>query len=623
MINRFDILVVGGGHAGCEAAHASAKLGKKTLLITNNTNEICKLSCNPAIGGLAKGQIVREIDALGGLMAKIADKTGIQFRMLNLSKGPAVWGPRAQVDKEDYMATASSWMKSLPDLTLLDTAITGLIIKNRKICGVTTAKGEELLSKTAILACGTFLDGLIHIGGKQIKGGRLGDPPGKGVSQSLLPYGVHSFRLKTGTPARIKKNSVDFSNLPEQKGDESPQPFSYSTGALTVDQVSCFLTRTTAATHSLIRKNFQFSPMAAGMIKSKGPRYCPSIETKLINFPEKDSHQLFIEPEGRNHPDIYLNGFSNCFPEEIQQALLKTIPGLAAAEISKPAYAIEYDCFPPVQLKSNLESKIIDGLFFAGQVNGTSGYEEAAAQGLIAGINAARKIAGRESFVLKRSEAYIGVLVDDLVTKGTEEPYRMFTSRAEFRLFLRQDNADERLLKKGREIGLVDQETFRMGQERIKRVYDGVEEFKKIRVDRTCINPYLKENKKPLLSENISLYQVLKRPEINVETLIRNLGLDLGRKFEEAKRIEIIIKYEGYLKKQGDFIREFEKTEEMALSPDMDYAHLRNLSTEAREKLGSIKPATIGQASRISGVSPADIQTLIIMRKYGPSRGEN
>lgn len=617
MENDIDIIIVGGGHAGCEAANASVKLGLSCLLLTGNKNEISKMSCNPAIGGLAKGHIVREIDALGGLMAKITDKTGIQFRMLNLSKGAAVWGPRAQVDKNYYSGYASEYLASLNGLLIIEEIVNKVLVKNNCVIGVGTLSGKEYFSKSVIITCGTFLNGLIHIGEKKINGGRINENNVIGLTKSINSFGILSARLKTGTPARIIKDSVDFSCLQEQKGDDIPSPFSFSTEKITQQQVSCFLTRTTQETHDLIKKNFHLSPMASGFIKSKGPRYCPSIETKIINFPEKETHPLFVEPEGRDHPNIYLNGFSNCFPEEFQLRLLQTIPGLDNCKISKPAYAIEYDYFPPIQLKNTLESKKITNLFFAGQVNGTSGYEEAAAQGLMAGINAALKIKGKDPFILKRSEAYIGVLIDDLVTKGTDEPYRMFTSRAEFRLILRQDNADERLMTKGYNLGLVDKETYNRCNEKIKKVYFCLEEFKKMHIEKEILNPYLEKNSLPNVKNNISLFSLLKRPEFSLDILKKDFSLNFDLGYFDLKRVEVMIKYEGYLIKQKEFIRDFELMEEKDIPQDFDYNSVHNLSTEAKEKLTFIMPSTLGQASRISGVSPADIQTLMIFIKHG------
>src|SRR3989339_189478 len=558
-MNNYNVIVIGGGHAGCESINVLNRITKNCLLITHNRNFLCKMSCNPAIGGLAKGHIVKEIDALGGIMGRFADKYGIQFRMLNKSKGPAVWGPRAQIDKNMYCENISKYINKLQNITVVEDDVIDIIVSKNKVSGVKTLSGHIFSCNAIIISSGTFLNSIIHIGGKTFPCGRINENNSIGLSENLNKYGITIKRLKTGTPPRIKKESINYSELQEQCGDDKPQCFSFFSTQHPLNLASCYLTHTNEKTHLLIRENFHLSPMASGQIKATGPRYCPSMETKLIFFPEKKSHQLFIEPEGLNDPNIYLNGFSNCLPEEIQLLALKTIHGLEDAIISQPAYAIEYDFFPPTQLHNNLESKIIGNLFFAGQVNGTSGYEEAAAQGLIAGINAAHKILDKPSFILKRSEAYIGVLIDDLVLKGTDEPYRMFTSRSEFRLLLRQDNADERLVEKGYDLGLIDKINFNILNERLFFSFD---------------------------------YSV-----------------------EELQRIETLIKYEGYLKKQEAFVSEFNKHEEFYIPENLDFSTIKNLSNEAVEKLSKIKPKTVGQASRISGVNPSDIFILMVFLK--------
>lgn len=545
-------------------------------------------------------------------MGKFADKYGIQFRMLNKSKGPAVWGPRAQIDKTEYMKGISQYIRLLKDVEIETGFVQDLLIEDRKVKGVVTAEGKEFFSKAVILACGTFLNGLIHIGAEKIEAGRIGEESSKILSENISKWGIYSKRLKTGTPARVYKNTVDVSCLIEQKGDEFPQPFSFSTEKINIAQVSCFITHTNHNTHKTVLRNIHLSPMGSGQIKSKGPRYCPSIETKLINFPGKESHQIFIEPEGLDLDTYYLNGISNCFPLETQNDIVHTIKGLETCCIKTPAYAIEYDFFPPTQLKPTLETKAVQNLFFAGQINGTSGYEEAAAQGLIAAINASRKITGKDEFILKRSEAYIGVLIDDLVTKGTEEPYRMFTSRAEYRLLLRQDNADERLMAKGKDIGMVDGETWEKHKDKINRIYAGLIKFKKERVKKEDANLILKKLCQPEISEGTNVFSFLKRPEITRHVLSRELNWKHGYTEEEISRIEILIKYDGYLSRQAALIEDFFKMENFLIPQDYDYSGNKNLSTEAREKLLRIRPSNLGQAGRISGVTPSDIQVMMI-----------
>ncbi|OGS36989.1 MAG: tRNA uridine-5-carboxymethylaminomethyl(34) synthesis enzyme MnmG [Elusimicrobia bacterium RIFOXYB2_FULL_49_7] len=619
-MKKSDIIIVGAGHAGCEACHIISKFGLSLILINGKKDMFGKMSCNPAIGGLAKGHIVREIDALGGIMAKFADKNGIQFRMLNKSKGAAVWGPRAQIDKEKYMHDITKYISTLQNILIFEDWISEVILKENKAIGVRSIAGNEYYASSIILCCGTFLNGLIHIGEKKVPAGRIGEKCAVFLSDQLSNLGITKLRLKTGTPARIIKESVEYKCLFEQKGDFYPQPFSFSTKELSNQQVSCFLTHTNMETHKIIKENLHLSPMGSGLIKATGPRYCPSIETKLINFADKESHQIFIEPEGRTHPDVYLNGLSNCFPEDIQLKIVRSIKGLEKAEIHIPAYAIEYDCFSPIHLKQTLESKIISNLYFAGQINGTSGYEEAAAQGFIAAINAGHKIMRKEPFILKRSEAYIGVLIDDLVTKGTDEPYRMFTSRAEFRLLLRQDNADERLMKKGYNLGLVEKEQLDEADAKIKKIHQSVELFKKTLVKKEKANEIIIKVNMPPTDEGTHLYSLLKRPEIHFEHLQKKELLPEELSLEELSRIETIIKYEGYIQKQILLVQELEKLENIPIPKDYNYMNNNNLSTEARQKLTKIRPNNLGQAGRISGVNQTDLQILMIELKKNDLR---
>ncbi len=606
----FDIIVIGGGHAGIEAASASARMGCRVALVTMDINKIGLMSCNPAIGGLAKGQLVREIDALGGEMGKIADESGIHFKMLNTSKGPAVWSPRAQTDRQYYAKVALERLRQIPNLEIITGMVIDLQVKNGKANGVVMDHGRLLSTKSVILTAGTFLNGIIYIGLNSLKSGRAGEMQSYGITESLVRLGFESGRLKTGTPPRLDRKTIDYSKLEEQTPDNPPSPFSFSTKTITRKQISCYIGYTNDNTHDVLREGFDFSPMFTGRIKSIGPRYCPSIEDKINQFADKKRHQLFLEPEGYNSNEIYLNGFSTSLPEHIQIKAIKTIQGLENSKIIRLGYAIEYDFFPPYQLKVTLETKRIDGLFFAGQINGTSGYEEAAAQGIIAGINAAVKILKLDSFKLSRSEAYIGVLIDDLINKNTLEPYRMFTSRAEFRLFLRQDNADVRLSKYGKKYGLL------TGPER-ERVYKKLEAVKEL-------NKYV-ETKKLSPSEFKSVYNdtssaltqsqllktLIKRPEVKLKALLRNKtnGMFLDAAIQE---VEFNHKYEGYLKRNIDLIRKFKQQENRRIPQNIAYKNMDALSSEAKDKLNQIQPESLGQASRISGVSPADLSVLMV-----------
>ena len=616
MINEiYDVIVVGGGHAGCEAAAAAANLGSKTMLVTMNMQTIGQMSCNPAMGGIAKGQIVREIDALGGYSGIIADKSAIQFKMLNLSKGPAMWSPRTQNDR---MLFGEEWrlaLENTPNLDFFQDMVKNIIIENGKVAGVITNIGVEIRGKAVVLTNGTFLNGLIHIGEKQFGGGRMGEPKAFGITEQLVSLGFQAGRMKTGTPVRIDGRSLDYSKMEEQKGDENPQKFSYLDTPKLKKQRSCYITYTNETVHDILRSGFDRSPMFNGTIQSIGPRYCPSIEDKINRFAERNRHQLFVEPEGWKTVEIYVNGFSSSLPEDIQAKALRHVPGFENAKIFRPGYAIEYDYFPPTQLKHTLETKLIENLFFAGQINGTTGYEEAAGQGLIAGINAHNKVHNKNEFTLSRDEAYIGVLIDDLITKGTEEPYRMFTSRAEYRLLLRQDNADIRLTEKSYNIGLASEERLKKVEEKIKKSGELEEFLKELSLKPNIINPILEENESNPVDQAYRASQILTRPNINLEKLskIEIIG-NKAREYSEEiqEQAEINIKYKGYIEKEKENVAKLQRMENIKIPDDFDFSKVTSLSSEALQKMNNIRPKNIAQASRISGVSPADINVLLI-----------
>jgi tRNA uridine 5-carboxymethylaminomethyl modification enzyme len=617
MFPKYDVIVVGAGHAGCEAAHAAAKMGSSVLLCTMNMNTIAQMSCNPAMGGVAKGQIVREIDALGGLSGIISDKSMIQFRMLNRSKGPAMWSPRTQNDR---MRFAEEWRLALeytPNVDFWQEMITGLLIKNGAVCGVRTGIGIEIESKTVVLTNGTFLNGIIHIGEKQFGGGRTGEGAAKGITEQLVSLGLEAGRMKTGTPPRVDGRSLDYSKMEEQLGDEQPEKFSYldSTSPLQT-QRSCWITYTNKEVHQTLETGFDRSPMFNGRIQGLGPRYCPSIEDKINRFAERDRHQIFVEPEGWNTVEIYVNGFSTSLPEDVQYAAMRKIPGFEQAKMFRPGYAIEYDFFPPTQLKLTLETQAIPNLYFAGQINGTTGYEEAACQGLMAGINASLRVQEKEPLILKRSEAYIGVLIDDLITKGTEEPYRMFTSRAEFRLSLRQDNADLRLTSLGHALGLASEERFEKMNNKKSETAKLVNDLKQKKFSPDAINAGLERLETATITEKISAEKLLKRPQLGIKelaTLSDELAEYLTRYPSEViEQAEIQIKYESYLEKEQLMVEKLANMEDFKIAPTFDYLSITALSNEGRQKLHKIRPETLGQASRISGVSPADLSILTV-----------
>ena len=619
IFDKYDVIVVGGGHAGCEAAAAAANMGNKTLLVTMNMNAMAAMSCNPAVGGIAKGQIVREIDALGGQMGIVADKTMIQFRMLNKSKGPAVWSPRVQSDKFEFAEEWRNVLEKTNNLDFWQDHVDSLIVEGDMIKGVHCSMGGEIYSKTVILTNGTFLNGRIFIGEKSFTGGRISESASTGITEQLVSLGFEADRMKTGTPMRIDGRSIDFSKLSEQAGDDEVTGFSFLEIEKPKVQRSCHIAYTSKEVHDILRKGFEKSPLFTGRIKGIGPRYCPSIEDKIERFADKDFHQLFVEPEGRTTVEYYLNGFSSSLPEDIQYEALRHIEGFENAKIFRPGYAIEYDFFPPNQLYHSLETHQIHGLFFAGQINGTTGYEEAAAQGLMAGINAHRYLHDLEPVVLRRDEAYIGVLIDDLITKSVDEPYRMFTSRAEYRILLRQDNADARLTEKGYEIGLATEERLNHYKNKYEKVHELVDFLKTTNISPERINGLLESKGTPGIANKMRLAQILTRPQIYLNEIINTLD-ELKNRYdlsnESTRNIveeaEIMVKYEGYIDKEREVADKLNRLEDVKLSPNFDYYSLNSLTMEAREKLTKHKPQTLGQASRISGISPADISVIAV-----------
>jgi len=613
----YDVIVVGGGHAGAEAAAAAANLGSKTLLVTMNLQTIGQMSCNPAMGGIAKGQIVREIDAMGGYSGVVTDRSAIQFKMLNKSKGPAMWSPRAQNDR---MRFAEEWrllLERTPNVDFYQEMVSGLLVDGEQVVGVRTSLGIDVRGKAVVLTNGTFLNGLIHIGEKQFGGGRAGERAATGITEQLLDFGFDTGRMKTGTPPRVDGRSLDYAKMIPQPGDAVPERFSYTATPVLKEQVDCHMTHTSEMVHDLLREGFDRSPMFNGRIKSIGPRYCPSIEDKIHRFADKNAHQIFVEPEGWQTVEVYVNGFSTSLPEDVQFKALRSVKGFENVKFFRPGYAIEYDYFPPTQLKHTLETKVINGLYFAGQINGTTGYEEAASQGLMAGINAHLKINGQEPFVLRRDEAYIGVLIDDLITKGTEEPYRMFTSRAEYRTLLRQDNADLRLTPKSHQLGLASDERLRRMEEKQAKSEQFVHFFRKTSFDPVKMNPILEEVNSATVKQADKMFKVFSRPKVTMDHMMKlnvvsEFVKDNALDSEVLEQTEIQVKYAGYIEKERQNADKLSRLENIKIPEGFDYRQLKSLSYEAREKLEAIRPATISQASRISGVSPADISVMLV-----------
>lgn len=617
-LNKYDVIVVGAGHAGCEAAASAANLGCSTLLVTMSLQNIAQMSCNPAMGGIAKGQIVREIDALGGYSGIVSDKTAVQFKMLNKSKGPAMWSPRVQSDR---MRFAEEWrlrLEQTPNLDFYQEMVKGLLIKNNKVEGIVTSLGIEIKAKTVVLTNGTFLNGLIHIGDKQFGGGRAGESAAFGITDDLVKVGFEAGRMKTGTPPRVDGRSLDYSKMREEPGDEFPNKFSYSDETKPLShQLLCHMTYTSNEVHDILREGFDRSPMFNGRIKSIGPRYCPSIEDKINRFADKERHQLFVEPEGWNTVEVYVNGFSTSLPEDIQFKALRSVEGFENVKFFRPGYAIEYDYFPPTQLKHTLETKLVEGLYFAGQINGTTGYEEAASQGLMAGINAALKVKEQNPMILRRDEAYIGVLIDDLITKGTEEPYRMFTSRAEYRTLLRQDNADFRLTPKSFEIGLASEKRIRRMEHKFNESEKMVDFFKETSITPAEANPVLEAKESSPMVQSDKMFKVFSRPQIELEDFmkfdkVREYVAENNLDEEIIEQAEIQVKYSGYIEKERNNAEKLIRLEDIKIPENFDYHKIKSMSIEAKQKLSNIRPVTISQASRISGVSPADISVLLI-----------